>query len=265
MGTLADACMRTSAGAGRVGHCESQESQACLQELEAAAALQRQLVVVQNADQNRQLAEVQPACGGGEARRGGERGRRRAGPGARPVRAGRARARRAARARRESSGRRRCARRVRRAGRRAAGWRGLGTTGARGRSAAEEGAWPRRGARRRRGAAWVVIGAVRGGATARARSVGRRPREAPVAGTGRGTRGRPRGLDNVWSGPEGRGVARMQVTPAARAPVRAPRARADGSRACRGHSHAAAERRGRRGQAFGLCSSARTGGAPRAE
>ena len=60
-------------------------------------------------------------------------------------------------ARRESSGRRAAGATGGEAG---GGMARRGTTGGQGRSAAEEGAWPRRGARPgRRGAAWVFVGA----------------------------------------------------------------------------------------------------------
>ena len=102
-------------------------------------------------------------------------------------------------ARRESSGRRAAGATGGEAG---GGMARLGTTGARGRSAAEEGAWPRRGGGRGAGGAgrrgWSSERERGGRDGRRARSVGRRPCEAPVAGTGRGdARGRPRGLDNV--------------------------------------------------------------------
>ena len=51
--------MRTSQTPGTV---KARKSQACLQELEAAAALQRQLARVQNVDEHRQLVEVQRLC-----------------------------------------------------------------------------------------------------------------------------------------------------------------------------------------------------------
>ena len=47
---------------GAPGTAKARESQACLQELEAAAALQRQLARVQNVDQHWQLVEVQRLC-----------------------------------------------------------------------------------------------------------------------------------------------------------------------------------------------------------
>ena len=73
-----------------LGTAKARKSQACLQELEAAAALQRQLARVQNVYQHRQLVEVQCLCAtDGGARRGvsaaAERARSRLGRGARGV------------------------------------------------------------------------------------------------------------------------------------------------------------------------------------
>ena len=49
-------------GAGHCGCVRATRSKSCLQEIEAAAALQRQLARVQNVDQHWQLVEVQRLC-----------------------------------------------------------------------------------------------------------------------------------------------------------------------------------------------------------
>ena len=69
MCAVADACVRHIADAGRAGHCEgvrATRSKSCLEEIEAAAALQRLLARVQNVHEHWQLVEVQRLCAAAE-------------------------------------------------------------------------------------------------------------------------------------------------------------------------------------------------------